>query len=449
MSLPVALPHESLEPVLVSPVEGMFWNLEANSLGAFRVVALFQIDGWIEADHLRVALESLQRRHPKLRAVVARGSDGLLRYEFEAAASPIPFRIETYSDDEVPWREEARQLLQFAFPTTGPFAAVTTLRCRSTRKCVMLLTVHHAIADGLSAIMLMDNLLAEYARAEAGLEAPALPVLPPVTAMRATSTGGWRGRLRLFGRFIRLQREERRARQTALPEVRGIPPQSQWVHWVFSREATIALVRRCRKERTSLNGALVAAVCSALMDCLPISEAVFKCQFPLNLRHALVGGVGPVSEEDLGCFVSIMNEYYEVPRLPVFWDMARKAHEDMQSFAENGGPSMYYNVAAATTTRLFKLAAPKLIATSQQRVTLLATNYGVLNVRDAYGSLRPRGCTLMFKNDVVGPLLVTEALVMGQELNVGFAADGLDPVFWERLQAAVRTHLDAAAGAKH
>ena len=50
------------------------------------------------------------------------------------------------------------------------------------------------------------------------------------------------------------------------------------------------------------------------MDCLSVPEAVFKCQFPLNLRDELVGPAGPLTVQDLGCFVSIMNEFYVVLR---------------------------------------------------------------------------------------------------------------------------------------
>jgi hypothetical protein len=78
-------------------------------------------------------------------------------------------------------------------------------------------------------------------------------------------------------------------------------------------------------------------------------------------------------------------------------------------------------------------------------VTLLANNYGVLNAKDAYGSLRPRECTLTFRNHAHGPSLVIQALVMGRQLNVGLAGDSLKPSFWSEFQAGVRNHLRAAA----
>lgn len=440
--------REPAEPLLLSPIEGMFWRLEQQFGGAFRVLVLFRLDGRIEADLLATALVHLQRRHPKLRAVIAEGSDGRLRYRFEhSAPPPIPFQITDYDEDDVPWREEVRRLLEIPFPPAGPLVAVTVLRSQLRACSELLLTAHHAIADGMSTIMLMNDLLTEYGRAETNSDVPPPSVLPAVTARRAKSSGGWSGRLWLLLRFMRNQREERRKRQTFLPEARGIPPQSQWAHWVLSRDDTTQLVRRCRKERVSVVGALTAAACCGLMDCLPVSEALFKCQFSFDLRQALEGAPGPVTAQDLGCFASIMNQFCEVQQPPAFWPLARYAHKSLQGFVKNGGPSFNYNMAALAGTRMFEQASPMLMASSSKRVTLLVANYGVVNVREEYGSLRPRECTLTFKNDTTGPSLLIEALVLGQRLNIGFAADSLDPAFWERLQIAVRGHLEAAGNA--
>jgi len=203
-------------------------------------------------------------------------------------------------------------------------------------------------------------------------------------------------------------------------------------------------VRRCRHEQTSVAGVIVAAVCCGLKDCLPADNPVFKVQIPFDLRDELLGPDGAPTGDDLGSFVSLMNEYYELRGESDFWNVARQAHENVQEFVRRGGPSFYYNLLTMISERL--VARPVFASMrSHARVTLLATNYGVLNIRDAYGTLRPRACTLVLKNDAIGPSLVIEALVMGHRLNLGLAADGLVPEFWTRLAAAVRGHVDAAA----
>jgi hypothetical protein len=443
-------PSGSIQSVPLSPVDELFWRAEKYCSDAFRVGIIVRLDGCIEAAPLRAALQHVQQRHPKLRARIAEGSDGRPRYEFEPPAPPIPFEITDHDDTASLWREEMRRLLRRPFAAVGPVAAISVLRNRSRSASDLLVTAHHAIADGLSAIVLVHDVLTEYANAESrDTPAPYRP-LPMVSEARTTSSFGWGARLWMLRRYLRMQREERRSRQTRLPEAHDIPSQSQWMHWVFSPEDTVKLVRRCRKEQTSLNGMLMAAACCGLMECLAEKKGVFKCQFPFNLRDSLEGPAGPVTQNDLGNFVSIMNAFYEVTRSPVFWDLARRAQEDIDAFTRHGGPSFFFNLATLAASRLFApltrspRAQSAMMGPAGKRVTLLATNYGVLNMSNTYGSLRPRECTLVFKSDVVGPSLVLEALVMGQRLNIGLAADGLEPTFWEQLNVSIHRHLTAA-----
>ena len=439
-------------PVFLGPVEHLFWRLEANSVGAFRVALVILLDGCIESDLLTAALYRLQCRHPKLRAAIVDGPHGRLRYEF-GPASPIPFDISDHEDGEFPWRQTAHRLMHVSFPASGPLMAVSVLRSRSRRCSQLLLTAHHALADGVSAIMLAEDLLTEYARGEADPDAVPRPALPPLTAMRAKASGGLFGRLWLLRRMRRMIRDDRSGRQTSLPEAQGIPPQSQWVHWVFSREDTLELVRRCRREQVSLGAALVAAVFCGLIDCLAVPEALLKCTFPFDIRGTL--GM-PVTSQDLGCFVSIMNEFYAVRQQPSFWDLARRAHHNHQKFTTRGGPSFYYNLAAwvflydrlRAALSLIRRTAARPEPPREKRVTVLATHYGVLNLRQSYGSLRPAACTLTFKNDNYGPSTIVEALVLHQQLNIGLVADNLDPAFWAQLQVAIRTRLAAAVSAE-
>jgi hypothetical protein len=211
------------------------------------------------------------------------------------------------------------------------------------------------------------------------------------------------------------------------------------VHWVFSKEETLGLVTACRKRRVSLSGALFAAICCGLMDCLPDAEARFKCKFPIDLRAQLGSGQTNISALDLGCFVSFFQEYYVVHSRPDFWALARQLHEDLQKFVNQQGPAFIYNL----SKRVTDLRPP----THIKRGTLLATNYGVVNLRARYGRLRPTSCTLIFKNDIVGPSLVMEALTLGLELNVGLAAFDLEPAFWDRLHEKVRGYLQRHAEA--
>ena len=433
-----------VEPLLLSPIEAMFWRIEEQSTGAFRVAIVLRMDGYINVALLEKSLQRLPYRHPKLRAFVTRSQDGHLRYEFNRRAPMIPLEVVEFHEPESPWQDTIRALLQKEFPATGPLVWVAVLRNSLSCCSELVVAVHHAVADGLSAILIIDDLLSEYARMEENSDTPQRGALTAITVMRAKSLGTWTGRLRVLRRAIHLQIEERRSRQTPLPAAYDVPPQSQWVHWVFSREETLALIRRCRTEQSSISGALVAAVCLGLADNLPSNEALFKCQYPLNIREALGSPQRQITDQDLGCFVSIMNDFQKLSPKLSFWELARRAHGSLELFRKGGGPSLSYNLAAIVGSQVFQRASPKVLGSSGKRVTLLATNYGVVNLRSTYGSLRPKACTLTLNNNGEGPSLLIEALVLGQQLNLGLAADQLDPPFWAALQGAVRHHLNGA-----
>jgi hypothetical protein len=254
---------------LLSPCEGYFWRMEESFPGYHRITAVFRLDGCMEERIFNAAVDHLQRRHPKLRAEIVRGPDGRLRYHSGRAAPPIRREIKDYEGQDCLWREEARRLSQIPIHASGPFIAITVFRNRELNSCVLIVNTHHGIADGISAMMLGDDLLTEYARIETQSSAPARPALTLVYAGRAKETGGWRSRWWLLRRFVRLRMEERRARQTRLPESPQLQPVPQWEHWCFSPEETAALVQRCRRERASVAGALVAAACCGLMKSLP------------------------------------------------------------------------------------------------------------------------------------------------------------------------------------
>jgi hypothetical protein len=433
------LQFEPLAPVPVSPMEEGFLR------GGVRVVLLLRLDGVIERDCLAQALRGLQKRHPKLRAILVRDADGRHRYDFDRTAPPITATFIDCDEGEPPWREEARRLLDLGPPPAAPLAEVAVLRSRLRGRTELILSVHHGIADGRSGIMLVDDLLTEYASAQAHQPQPVRPALPVVSLARARFSGGWRNRLRLLRRFVRLQREEVRSPQTRLPKGDNIPPLTQWVRWVFSREDTLALTRRCRREQVSLNAMLISATFCGLMDCLPVTAGFFKCYAPFDVRDALEGASGPIETPVLGSFVGMMRQYFRVPQQPALWELAREIHENVQEYVQLGGPALSYNLMRMATQPRFPQFLD-MLPSGSKRPTLFVTNYGVVTMRDAYGTLRPLECTLIFKGDEeTAPWLIMEALVMGQRLNFGFAADSVEPAFWERLHVAIRRQLDAAA----
>ncbi|MEO7273521.1 MAG: hypothetical protein ABIX28_18190 [Vicinamibacterales bacterium] len=430
-----SLAPEPIDPVRVSPMEEAFWR------GPMRVVMLLRLDGWIESAPLVEALRRQQRRHPKLRAVMAVGPDGRNIYQFQHDPPAFPCEVIDVDGAESPWREATERLLHIDPPPRGSLMAVIALRDRARQRSEVVLSVHHGVADGRSGVTLAHELLTEYVNAHTGR--PPLPALPVVSAPTARLSSRWIDRLRLVRRFVRLQLDEARLPHTRLPEAPGVLLSSQWVHWVLSREDTLKLVRCCRTHRVIPTAAVVAAVCCGLMECLPATTAVLKWQCPFDVRESVDGPVSPV---DLGNFVASMRGLCALPRRPSFWEVAKQVHQDIQEFVRQGGPALGYNIAQLLLGRRFRRldgALPR----PMRRPTLLFTNHGVIGLADSYGDLRLQEATFIFKgDDVTRPWLTLESLIVGHRLNLGLIGDGLDPAFWARLHVAVRGHLDLAMG---
>lgn len=227
-------------------------------------------------------------------------------------------------------------------------------------------------------------------------------------------------------------------------------PSSQWMLWSLSSEDTLRLVRRCRREQVSVNSVLLAAVFCAVRESIGMRGRSFRFHSPFNVREQLHAPHGPVQLHDVGCFMSNMNGFLLGDLTGGVWEVARCAQTDIDDFTAMRGPAFGYNMTSllfglTTIGRRLRLPARWLLP-REERVSLLTTNYGIAPLRSAYGSLRPRACTLMFENDGVGAYMVVEGLVLGQELNVGFAASGLTSSAWEGLHRAVRCQLFEAAG---
>ncbi|WUX23604.1 amino acid adenylation domain-containing protein [Streptomyces sp. NBC_01438] len=172
-SAPPAPAHGLDEDALpVSPLqEGFFFHaaFDAGAADLYLVQELLELDGLVDPDRLRGALQLLLDRHPLLRASFRQLPGGEVVQRL-AGHVTLPWQradtAETTLDDVL--RADRAQPFDLARP---PLLRATLVRDGHRHR--LLLTLHHIVADGWSVSVLLRELTAAYRGEE--LPAPAAP----------------------------------------------------------------------------------------------------------------------------------------------------------------------------------------------------------------------------------------------------------------------------------
>jgi hypothetical protein len=423
--------------VPLDPWDELLYSISTEYAGTGSGAAVLHVRGVIEEAPLRAALASLQQRHPKLRARIVESADRRHAFEITRGYKPIPFELRDVATADLPWREESSRLLGASLdPAVDPLVHVVVLRAPARDRCILVLMAHHSVGDGHSVLRLVDDLLGYYAAAERGGAASPTESLRVATAPRALPSGPvWR-RLLQSAALYRRRRDNRKADWTWLPEAPGGSPHRLWGHFVLTAQETAALALRCRREKAALYGALYAAAARGLIVALQRPQARFKCRFPIDIRRQLAGASGPVTDHDLGNFVSGYEAIYDVDGRSTFWMLARRARHDLERFTAAGGPSLVYNF-----IRFIRLPY---VPPTPRRGTILVNSYGVVDLRERYGSLGLEELSIVFNNVTAGPSLLIQGFVIQRRLNVSLSMADVPEDFWERVRNAIQHEFQEA-----
>lgn len=305
----------------LSAAENLFWRPDAvcplNSVGTL------EIEGRLDPARLRIAIGQVQQRHPLLQASV------VLRWNhpvFRRGAPPIPLAEITLPPEELRafQRREAEQTFD---STRGPLLRLTLVDLGGDRSALVL-TLHHAIFDGRSIIVFVQDLLKHYLQ-------PALPVtpLPLKPGFDAALPKEYKG-ISGYRRF--------KAQQKMLGETLGgitgdlkvdnstpIEQRRKAFDFLFIDPATTkALLSRTRKEKTTLHAILSVLLAEAIADDLGLDAAKFAIISPADVSTKL-----PVKfNEDIMLATSAVTCAIEVAKGENPWEAARTFRATLQHF---------------------------------------------------------------------------------------------------------------------
>lgn len=407
----------------------------------FTIVHIAHVCGPLDPEALRRALDGVTAATPLLRVGVTPGRPP----RFRETDRPVPLDV-LPRQDEAAW-ERALAVVR-ATPMAvdeGPLARLTLVHGQDRSE--LLLATHHGVSDGVSGVTFVRDLLTALARIQAGEapELPSRPMRPGVEDLLPAELRGWVGlpsRLRyLLGQLRDLLRRPRK-----LPEEAQVPVEARvgrTRHTQLDAATSRALIARCRREETTVHGAIVAAALRAIARHLGVS-ARLGCCTPVNLRPQLCPPLG----DELGMFVGPVVHFHTVGPDAALWPLAREVRGALRAAAERRGPA----VALATQAALLPAAATPALASRLLYHPLFGalavTNMGAPDLPLTYGALELERLHIASPTAALGSLVSLAVLTLRGEISVNFNynQDIISEHVIDNLVALTLGGLEAMAG---
>jgi hypothetical protein len=361
----------------------------------FSVVAVLRIEGNLPVPALRSALDTLQQRHPFLRArILPAGSDYEFRFD---AAGPIPLDVGDRLEADG-WIGVAEQEMQRRLDmAAGPLARCRYLAGPSGGD--LIFSLHHTIADGVSGVHLFGELLALCAGQAPGGEdgnATGEGVVPASDLFPDECTG--LGRTLATAGFMRRQMTDEMGFRWGSIGVRKAPIAASgrccFLPVRFNADLTNALIQASRRHRITLNAILSAGMLMAVQRQLYPSPRV-------PLRHIIFADLRArlrreVPASALGCFLTMYRFTLTVDRAGDFWSFAGEVQNATMRAARSTDRYMAYAMSPGMMKMLFGLKAFRMGAT--------ALSYtGPLGLPTDYGQFEVTGLHAFAGNMTLGP----------------------------------------------
>lgn len=428
----------------LSDVERAAWLID--QVSPLRFVTVAHVAGDLTEAVVRRALDVVQARHPLLRVGITPGPPP----RYRNTTRPIGLRVVARVGDET-WPIEVDCEREAPMDVEeGPLVRVVLVH--SPARSEILVTSHHVMSDGMTAICFTRDLLAAAGRWLIGDEhhPEPLPPRPGVEALLSREVKGWRGWRRAVvygaGQLRTLLR-----RPQKLAEERHVPldrRRSRTRHVVFESSFTTALYERCRAERTTVHGALAAAALQAVQGHLqrgqgPRASALLGCCTPVNLRAELEPPLG----DEIGLFVGPIVSFHVVGESHDFWTLAREVRDVVHGARSDHGPATSL---VAQCMLLPRHATPRLAARLLYHPlfgAIAVTNLGSPAIDRWYGPLTLEQLHVNPTSNPFGSLLSLAVTTVHGRMTVNFNYNEhvLSEATIDALVVGVRERLQRAA----
>jgi hypothetical protein len=235
-----------------------------------------EFDIALDAHRVGDALFAVQCRHPLLSAHIKDDPETGLGFYRTDPMPPIGLIFHRDFDQE--WQLLAAEELTRPFdPAAAPLMRATLVTHRMTS--TLLLTFDHVISDGISSILVLNDLLA-------ALNDEPLSALPLPKSLEDLATRRFNGSC-----IDNVSPDVGDPRMTVPTSIRPFDATPPHVHRVaMDHDTTARLIERCREEQTTVHAAIVTAA-SRVRETQCAEEFVRRYS-PINVRELVTQGAG-------------------------------------------------------------------------------------------------------------------------------------------------------------
>jgi NRPS condensation-like uncharacterized protein len=409
--------------------------------GSINFAAVAHVSGYIDKPALRTVLDLLSQRHPLLRTRIDIQQGGPVFTSRDVPA--IPLRVVRRTED-AQWLKEAEIEVNTVLPwSTGPLLRVVLLQGVDCSDIVI--RFHHVVGDGMSGMYLMHDLmrlLGEICNGKVPTLQP-LPERPPVeellphvNGLQGLAKSAALASKQMFNIIIRHPRK--------LPVDKNAPLEecsTRIVHCMLSEEETDTLIERCRRESTSVHGAICAAMLISasrqICDSAQVHPVTLNCMSPVDLRPYL----NPPLGEELGFFASMVITAHNVHNKGGFWDLARSVRSQVQTSIQSGEPLVFVSLLDKLTPHNARPSDFARRASEIYPAPIMVTNLRRITIPRVYGPLTLEKLHFTVSNKAVPDLFNAAAVTFADKLTLNFSY--VDPVVSpERARALVEDTME-------
>ena len=251
--------------------EEFFWLIDQHRPAHFALAA--KVRGATTFGQWRNAFDLVQRRHPLLSVCIE--TNGNSRpYFCRNVAAPIPLRVIQANDATLRWKLEMEVELSIPFdPEDAPLVRAVLLH--EPDQAVVIVVAHHSIADGRSVAFVIRDLL----RALSGEDIDVLPLLPSHEEILGLTRINAIQPLQQSIAPTPVKPATYIREEQSRPRIKGVR---------LSSALTGMLRERARREKTTVHGALSAALALAVWQNNPhLNDASIRICSPIDTRNLL------------------------------------------------------------------------------------------------------------------------------------------------------------------